>query len=254
MFSRVTNLLLCTGKGLYKSSYTCSCRIIQSEPLYKKRTFCSKNKDEKLEKYENDDLQHNPTYTVSEKYKVFRDEDAPVVFDVDEEKNKINLADLELEDEFVDSYEGLNLTRGISGVYEIEDLLDVLKKDNAKDIFVASVPREFSYVDYIVVVTGKTQRHMLALATFVRKVYKLKMHSGDTIPKIEGERSKDWIALDLGNIVLHVFSQKAREVFDLESLWSVGAKYDDQVNFQDPQTEIFEKYDAFLKELQPADG
>lgn len=228
MFSRVTNLLLCTGKGLYKSSYTCSCRIIQSEPLYKKRTFCSKNKDEKLEKYENDDLQHNPTYTVSEKYKVFRDEDAPVVFDVDEEKNKINLADLELEDEFVDSYEGLNLTRklkytictffslviegdvlniyiklykflgGISGVYEIEDLLDVLKKDNAKDIFVASVPREFSYVDYIVVVTGKTQRHMLALATFVRKVYKLKMHSGDTIPKIEGERSKDWIALDLG--------------------------------------------------------
>lgn len=57
-----------------------------------------------------------------------------------------------------------------------------------------------------------------------------------------------------GNIVLHVFSQKAREVFDLESLWSVGAKYDDQVNFQDPQTEIFEKYDAFLKELQPADG
>lgn len=113
MFSRVTNLLFSAGKGLYKSSYTCSCRIIQSEPLYNKRTFCSKNTVEKLEENESekDDLQHNPTYTVSEKYKVFRDEDAPIVFDVDEEKNKINLADLELEQEFVDSYEGLNLTR-----------------------------------------------------------------------------------------------------------------------------------------------
>lgn len=74
----------------------------------------------------------------------------------------------------------------------------VLKKDNAQNIFVASVPPEYGYVDYIVVVTGKSVRHMLALATFVRKVFKLKMHDGDKIPKIEGERSEDWIALDLG--------------------------------------------------------
>ena len=58
----------------------------------------------------------------------------------------------------------------------------------------------------------------------------------------------------LGNIALHIFSKKTRQIFDLESLWAVGAQYDDQVNRPDPQSEVFEKYDAFLKGLQPADG
>lgn len=88
---------------------------------------------------------------------------------------------------------------GVTGVFDIEDLIALLDQDKAKNIFVASVPKEYAYVDYIVVVTGKSQKHMCALATFVRKVYKLKKHQTDKIPKIEGEQSKDWIAIDLGN-------------------------------------------------------
>jgi len=55
-------------------------------------------------------------------------------------------------------------------------------------------------VDYIVVVTGNSQKHINALAIFIRKVYKLKRYQNELIPKIEGEKSKDWMALDLGNI------------------------------------------------------
>lgn len=77
--------------------------------------------------------------------------------------------------------------------------MQILRNDKAQNIFVASVPNELSYVDYIVVVTGKTQRHMTALATFIRKVYKLKKYPEETIPKIEGAQSRDWMALDLGN-------------------------------------------------------
>lgn len=87
---------------------------------------------------------------------------------------------------------------GITGVYDIEDLVALLEKDKARNIFVASMPKEYAYVDYIVIVTGKSEKHMKALATFVRKVYKLKKYQIDLIPKIEGENSKDWIALDLG--------------------------------------------------------
>lgn len=87
---------------------------------------------------------------------------------------------------------------GVTGVIEIDELVELLRRDNAKQIFVASVPKEFSYVDYIVVVTGKSSRHMQALATFVRKMYKLKKYKHENIPKIEGEGSKDWIAMDLG--------------------------------------------------------
>lgn len=92
----------------------------------------------------------------------------------------------------------MSLSGGKCGVFDIEDLVLVLRKDNAMDIFVASVPSQVSYVDYIVVVTSKSNKHMKALATFVRKVYKLKKYKMDPIPKIEGVNSKDWIALDLG--------------------------------------------------------
>lgn len=59
-------------------------------------------------------------------------------------------------------------------------------------------------MDYIVVVSGNSQKHMNALATFVRKVYKLKRHKTDLIPKIEGENSKDWLALDLGECIFRI--------------------------------------------------
>lgn len=87
---------------------------------------------------------------------------------------------------------------GITGVYDIEELVALLERDKAKNIFVAKVPKEYAYVDYIIVATGKSQKHMNALATFVRKVYKLKKYPSELIPKIEGKNSQDWIALDLG--------------------------------------------------------
>lgn len=97
------------------------------------------------------------------------------------------------------------MSGGITGVFEIEDLVTLLQRDKAKEIFVASVPKEYAYVDYIVVVTGKSHKHMSALANFVRKVYKLKRHDTDRIPKIEGQDSNDWIALDLG---ISIFAER----------------------------------------------
>lgn len=74
----------------------------------------------------------------------------------------------------------------------------MLEQNKAKQIFVASVPKEYAYVDYIVIVTGTSVKHMKALVTFVRKVYKLKRHKIDLLPQIEGEMASDWIAIDLG--------------------------------------------------------
>lgn len=104
---------------------------------------------------------------------------------------------------------------------------------------------------------------MQAIAEFVRKVYKRKCHSNDIIPRIEGENSKEWVALDLGsllknyvllsqlcsyfliitgNIALHIFSKEARTKYDLESLWAVGAQYDSEYNKEDPIVEMLERH------------
>ncbi|XP_035743231.1 uncharacterized protein LOC118451127 isoform X1 [Vespa mandarinia] len=184
------------------------------------------------------------------KHKIFHDKDSKVILDVEEEQERILLGDLRIEEEKHDPYSGLNLNRGKQGVYDIEDLISVLQKDNAKDIFVISVPKEYMYVNYIVIVTGKSQKHMSALAAYIRKIFKLKMHKKDIIPKIEGAKCKDWIALDLGNIALHIFSDAARKQYDLETLWTVGSQYDGQTN-KPMVADIMEQYKSFLDVFQP---
>ncbi|XP_032454905.1 mitochondrial assembly of ribosomal large subunit protein 1 [Nasonia vitripennis] len=201
----------------------------------------------------NKDEEPNLPSGLVRKYKVFRDEDAPVIFDVNEELKRIELGELNIQEEDKDPYEGINLEHGVNGVFDIEDLVELLKKDNARQIFVATVPKEYSYVDYIVVASGKSTRHLHALATFVRKIYKIKRHKNDTIPKIEGESSKDWMAMDLGNIALHLLTHEARLKYDLETLWSVGSQYDDISNKKDQDLDLMDKYSAFLRNLQPAE-
>lgn len=99
-------------------------------------------------------------------------------------------------------YQYNRFSGGVNGVFEIEDLISLLQKSNAKNIFVTSVPSELQYVDYVVIVTGRSKKHMQSLANFIRKVYKLKKNKTDFLPKIEGEDSKDWLALDLGNFLI----------------------------------------------------
>lgn len=95
---------------------------------------------------------------------------------------------------------------------------------------------------------------MKALAQFVRKMYKLKRRSGDILPKIEGEASLDWMALDMGNIALHIFSKKARAEYDIESLWAIGAKYDKESNKpEEPLLEMYGRHSQFLGDLNPAE-
>lgn len=140
---------------------------------------------------------------------------------------------------------------GLHGIFDIEDLVDVLRQELAEDIFVCRVPKEMAYVDYMVICSGQSYRHMSAIAEYVRYLCKRKRYETDRLPKIEGGKSREWIALDMGNIALHIFSAESREVYDLESLWSIGIEYDREFNRpKDPLIELFEKHSFDIKSLQ----
>ncbi|XP_020807635.1 uncharacterized protein LOC110183652 [Drosophila serrata] len=169
---------------------------------------------------------HNvPGGVVQSKYKVFRDDEATEIFDVEEARYQEQQLPNE-PDEQQDQYYGLNLKRGVRGVFDVEDLVELLRKENVDDIFVCYVPEELKYVDHLVVCSGRSYRHMLSTAEFVRRMFKIKRNKSDILPRIEGDKSRDWMAMDLGNIALHIFSPKAREEYDLESLWAIGSEYD----------------------------
>lgn len=187
----------------------------------------------------------SPSPAIAHKYRIITEDNSQIIE---------NTADEIFQDIPIienDEFEGINLKRGVNGVFEIEDIIELLERENSKDICVISPPKEINYVDYIVIVSGKSPRHILALAEFVRRVYKQKCHKSDRIPRIEGKGSGEWMALDLGNIALHVFSSKSRAIYDIESLWAVGREYDDQVNKKSDVVEIFQNYSAFLKDLKP---
>ncbi|XP_013181065.1 PREDICTED: uncharacterized protein LOC106127524 [Papilio xuthus] len=183
---------------------------------------------------------------ISRKYEVLNETNLPVIEHTADEIHMDEKYPI-LSDEF----DGINLERGKNGVFEIEDLVELLQRENSKNIFVASVPKEINYVEYICVVSGRSKRHIKALAEFVRKVYKKKCYKSDHIPRIEGKDSDEWMALDLGNIALHIFSDKAREVYDLETLWAVGPEYDEKMKQKSDVVDIFENYSSYLKDLKP---
>ncbi|KAJ8912119.1 hypothetical protein NQ315_013208 [Exocentrus adspersus] len=196
-------------------------------------------------------LNENRLGDMSSKYKIFQEQDAEIISDSYEERLKYS--DL-LEVTKVDNYSflGLNLERGKHGVFDIEDLVKVLVRENSENILVVKVPAEIKYVEYMCIVSGKSQKHMQAIAQFVKKVFKRKCCKNDIIPKVEGELSKDWIAVDLGNIALHIFSKKARELYDLDSLWAAGSRFDDEYNKREPVSEMLEKHSVYLEGLEPA--
>ncbi|XP_060063278.1 uncharacterized protein LOC132543773 [Ylistrum balloti] len=147
----------------------------------------------------------------------------------------ISLDDFEEVEEFPDTFEPeevpkwkspIDLKRGVTGVYDIEELVVLLKADNAKDVCVIRMPDHLKLGDYIVIVTAWSYRHMKAITKNVVTTFKLKMNVSDKYPLVSGEDEGEWVAFDLGNILLHIFREEVREKYDLETLWAVGPKFD----------------------------
>jgi ribosome-associated protein len=73
-----------------------------------------------------------------------------------------------------------------------------------------------SYTDFIGIVSGRSDRHVDAIADGVLQVMKAR---GRTLLGQEGSGSGRWALLDFGDVVIHVFFHPVREFYDLESLW-----------------------------------
>lgn len=80
--------------------------------------------------------------------------------------------------------------------------------------------------DYFIIATGTSTTHVRALTEELEE--KLKEDGFD--PRIEGHRGGSWTLMDYGSVVVHVFTQEAREFYDLDRLWADGEKVDWQEN------------------------
>jgi len=67
-----------------------------------------------------------------------------------------------------------------------------------------------------VIVSGQNERQVQAISD---EVYEQLKKAGETAARVEGYKTAEWILLDYGDFVVHVFEQKARQFYDLERLW-----------------------------------
>lgn len=94
--------------------------------------------------------------------------------------------------------------------------LDDLK---AQDVQVIDVRGMTSITDVMIVASGTSDRHVKALADSV--VEAVKKHGVEPIG-VEGESSREWVLVDLGDVIVHVMHPQTRAFYNLEKLWTVG--------------------------------
>jgi ribosome-associated protein len=90
--------------------------------------------------------------------------------------------------------------------------------DEAKAEDVVSIPLEgkSSLGDYMIVATGRNDRHVGAIAEQLREKIKA---TGEPRVRVEGLKACDWVLIDTGDIIIHVFRPEVREFYNLEKMW-----------------------------------
>ncbi len=86
----------------------------------------------------------------------------------------------------------------------------------AKDIKVLDLRDISSFADFFVICSGSNSRQIQAIADEIQlRLKKLGEHANS----IEGYQNSEWVLMDYGDYLIHVFSEKARTYYDLERLW-----------------------------------
>ena len=93
------------------------------------------------------------------------------------------------------------------------------------DIKIIRIDDISSIADYFVIATGTSNTHVKALADETE--FRLD-EAGLSVSAVEGQRNDTWILLDYIDVVVHVFSEEAREYYNLERLWEDGEIIDNE--------------------------
>lgn len=103
----------------------------------------------------------------------------------------------------------------------------------ALDLIVLDLRELASFTDYFVITSGTNQRQVQAIADEV--VERLKKQ-GTRAERVEGYNSAEWVLVDYGYFIVHVFEDKARRFYDLERLWREAARVELPADFLDQDT------------------
>jgi ribosome-associated protein len=96
-------------------------------------------------------------------------------------------------------------------------ILASLEDDKAEEIVSLNIRGKSSVADMLIVASGRSARHVSALADHV--VRKLKEAGAGTV-KVEGLPAADWVLVDAGDVIVHLFRPEVRAFYNIERIWT----------------------------------
>lgn len=95
-------------------------------------------------------------------------------------------------------------------------VLASLEDDKAEDIVAIDIRGKSSVADMLIVASGRSQRHVGAIAEHVMQ--KLK-EAGAAQVRVEGLPHCDWVLVDAGDVIVHIFRPEVRGFYNIEKIW-----------------------------------
>ncbi len=98
-------------------------------------------------------------------------------------------------------------------------IVDRLDDDKAQDIVCIDLKGKSSVADTLIIASGRSHRHVGALADHVLRALK---DAGHGKAKVEGLPACDWVLIDCGDVVVHIFRPEVRAFYNIEKMWSLS--------------------------------
>ena len=97
-----------------------------------------------------------------------------------------------------------------------EKILEALNAEKAEDIVSIDLQGKSQIADYMLICSGRSSRQVTAIA---EKLVDLLKHEAGVICRMEGKDQGDWVLVDAGDVIVHVFRPEVREFYQLEKMW-----------------------------------
>lgn len=94
-----------------------------------------------------------------------------------------------------------------------------LDDDKGEDVVVIDLAGKSNIADFMVIATGRSSRQVAAMAEHLRDRIKA---AGHVRPSVEGLPHADWVLVDAGDVVVHVFRPEVRAFYNLEKMWGLA--------------------------------
>jgi ribosome-associated protein len=105
----------------------------------------------------------------------------------------------------------------------LSSILTSLDDDKAEEIISVDLAGKTSIADYMVIASGRSQRHVGAIANRLLRLIK---EGGVSSARVEGMPHCDWVLVDAGDVIVHIFRPEVRDFYKLEKMWSADAPAD----------------------------